>query len=544
MIGVDNLKIYWQRMNFSKLAVSFTILITLAVLSSVNVALAQEPITDINGPAYVEGELLVKFKPGFSVQSTDQKVAEVNGTAVETIPAINTVKVEVPAGQEQSAVAQLQARSDVEYVELNYIAYALDTPNDPSYVSQWGLPKIDMPNAWQIGEGSSDVVVAVIDTGIDLDHPDLSCTVPDGEPKLTNGWDYANGDSSADDDHSHGTHVAGIISACTDNDVGIAGVAPNVRLMPVKVLDSGGSGSYSDVANGIIYATNNGADIINLSLGGSAGNSTLASAVQYANNNGVLVIAASGNAGASSIYYPAAYSEAMAVGATDSTDYRAYYSNYGNGLDVVAPGSSIYSTVPGSYAYKSGTSMATPHVAGLAALIWSLDPALSNTEVRQIIQSTTDDKGSAGYDIYYGHGRINAYAALERFVTITLQESGGQPLLDAIGFLTDDETDPLPASKTIQITTLNQDVITWTAAISPEVPWLEINSEVEGLVSASTSADFTLVATRPTTYGTHTTNVVVTGTTSSGLLVGPTTQEVKINYVEELQRLYFPIIFK
>lgn len=531
-------------MNFSKLAVSFTILITLAVLNSANVALAQKPISDINGPVYVEGELLVKFKPGFSVQSTDQKVAEVNGTAVETIPAINTVKVEVPAGQEQSAVAQLQARSDVEYVELNYIAYALDTPNDPSYTSQWGLPKIDVLNAWGISEGSSNITVAVIDTGIDLDHPDLDCIVPDGEPKITAGWDYANDDSSADDDHSHGTHVAGIISACTDNGIGIAGVAPNVRLMPVKVLDSSGSGSYSDVANGIIFAVNNGANIINLSLGGYSGNSTLASAVQYANSNGVLVIAASGNAGISSIYYPAAYSEAMAIGATDSNDNRAYYSNYGDGLDVVAPGSSIYSTVLGSYGYKSGTSMATPYVAGLAALIWSLDPALSNTEVREIIQTTADDKGIAGYDVYYGHGRINAYKALERFVIITLQESTGQTLTGPVSFITDDETDPLPASKTIEITTPNPDAITWTAAISPDEPWLEISSAVEGLVSASSSANFTLVATRPVTYGTHTTNVVVTGTTASGLQVGPVINPVQINYLPELKRQYFPIIFK
>ena len=507
-------------------------------------ALAQEPVTDIDGPAYVEGELLVKFKPGFSVQSTEQKVAEVNGTAVETIPAINTVKVEVPAGQEKSAVAQLETRSDVEYVELNYIAYALDTPNDPSYASQYGLFQINMPNAWEIGQGTSNIVVAVIDTGVDLDHPDLSCTVPGGASKITAGWDYANGDNSPDDDHSHGTHVAGIIGACTDNGIGIAGVAPNVRLMPIKVLNAYGSGSYSDVANGIIYATNNGADIINLSLGGSGGNSTLASAVQYANSNGVLVIAASGNAGASSLYYPAAYSEAMAVGATNSSDNRAYYSNYGNGLSVVAPGSSIYSTVPNSYAYKSGTSMATPHVAGLAAIIWSLDPALAHTEVQDIIESTVDDKGSAGYDIYYGYGRVNAYKALERFVTITLQETSGEALPEPISFLVDDESDPQPTSKTIEITTPNPDVITWTAAISPTVSWLEIASAVEGLVSASSAADFTVVATRPVTYGTHATNVVVTGTTSSGLLVGPTTQPIQINYVAELERFYFPIIFK
>ncbi len=507
--------------------------------------LAQGPTAAQGEHEFVAGEILVKFKPDVSLQDTGQKVAKVSGLVVQVVPAIGTLRVKVPEGQEQAAIDKLKDNPDVEYVELNHMVYALGTPNDPFYSSsQWGMPKINLPTAWDITEGDSSVIVAVLDTGIDLDHPDFSCTVPGGANKLTSGWDYAYNDGNPDDDHGHGSHAAGIVGACTNNSIGVAGTAPNTRLMPVQVLNSSGDGSYADVASGVTYAVNNGAKIINLSLGGSSNNSTMANAIQYAYDNGVLIVAASGNSGTQSILYPAAYNTVMAVGSTTSSDARSWFSNYGSNLDVVAPGSSIYSTVLNSYGYKSGTSMATPYTAGLAALIWSVAPDLTHNEVRQIIQSTAKDLGDPGQDIYFGYGRIDAQNALETLLSsLELQDISGQTLVSPINFLADDQPGFLPSEKMLQVATLSPNAITWTVTISPNVSWLSISPPSAGLVSASVSDNFTLVATRPVTYGTYTTILIVSGTTSGGQTVGPLNNEVNINYISELQRIRLPIVF-
>jgi hypothetical protein len=243
----------------------------------------------------------------------------------------------------------------------------------------------------------------------------------------------------------------------------------------------------------------------------------------------------------------------MAVGSTTWSDVRSDFSNFGPRLDVAAPGGQfspsagqIYSTLPGGYGYLFGTSMATPHVAGLAALIWSFNPSLSGSEVRNIIQNTTDDLGSAGWDQDYGYGRINARRALELLTTVNLQNTSGQEITTPILFLVDDHTEYLPSARTVQLSTANPDVITWTASISPSVSWLSVSPPISGLVSASSTANFTLVATRPVTYTNpySQTTLIVTGTTSTNLEVGPTTNEVRIKYVRELWRWRFPIIFK
>jgi thermitase len=497
---------------------------------------------EFQGPEaeYVPGEILVKFKPAVDQLRAQDQLAARGLQVAGAIQSIRVLKVAVQPGRELETAAALGQNPNVLYAEPNYIAHAVDTfPDDiyfnPPSDNQWGLNKIQAPAAWDITTGSGEIIIAVVDTGIDLDHPDLSCP-----GKLTRGWDFVNGDPIPDDDHqnngfAHGTHVAGIAAACTDNGIGVAGVAWHARLMPVKSLDDRGSGTYEDVAKGITFAVDQGADIINLSLGGASGSGALADAVQYADNHGRLVVAATGNTNGP-VLYPAAYPEAMAVAATDSSDQRAWFSNYGPQTDIAAPGVGIYSTVFNSYDYKNGTSMATPFVAGLAALIWSASPDLTHDQVRGVIQSAANDLGALGWDPYFGHGRVNAWRALQ---SIGLGISPAQ-----VSFLIDDDSGPFPASSELQITTPSSSLITWTTSISADGGWLDVTPPASGTVSAASSAGFTLVATRPITYGSYTTTVVVTGTIASGGIVGPATTEAHVTYLHDLYQYRLLLIFK
>ena len=487
---------------------------------------------------YAPGEILVKFKPGIAALGAQRTLAAHGLQVTGEIRAIDVLKLAVEPGRELEAIASLRQNPNVLYAEPNHLAYATDTlPNDlyfnPPYSLQWGLSRIEAPAAWDITTGANHVVIAIVDTGIDLDHPDLLCP-----GKLTPGYDFANDDSIPDDDNGHGSHVAGIAAACTNNNTGVAGVAWGARLMPVKVLDSVGNGYYDDVAAGIIYAVNQGADIINLSLGGSGGSQTLAGAVQYAYNYGRLVVAATGNNNGP-VLYPAAYPEAMAVAATDEFDQRAWFSNYGPETDIAAPGVDIYSTWNGGgYLSASGTSMATPYVAGLAALLWSLNPGLTRDQVRDVIQSTADDLGTPGKDNYFGYGRINARRALESLASL-------QTIPNQVSFLIDDDSGPFPSSADVRVTTGSIDSITWNATISPPVSWLSLVPPASGMVSAASSDSFTLQVTgRPSTYGTYTTDVIVTGTLPGGGTIDPTTTQVRVIYVRDLYQYRFPLVLK
>jgi type VII secretion-associated serine protease mycosin len=296
------------------------------------------------------------------------------------------------------------------------------TPNDTYYSAyQWNLRQIRAPYAWALSTGSGDVIVAVLDTGADLNHPDL-------QGKLVSGYDVVNNDTDPADDDGHGTHVAGIVAARTNNSRGVAGVSWEGKIMPVKVLDWSGSGTHSQIAEGIRWAADHGAHIINLSLGGESGSSTLQEAINYAYNRGALVVASAGNSyqEGNPVIYPAAYPRVLAVAATGDQDEHARYSETGSYVDVAAPGGNpsgswdtnsnhwIMSTYLGgsSYAQVAGTSQAAPHVAGLAALVWSVRPSLSNAQVEQIIEETAVDLGDSGRDDVFGHGRIDAYSAL------------------------------------------------------------------------------------------------------------------------------------
>jgi subtilisin family serine protease len=314
-------------------------------------------------------------------------------------------------------------------------------PDDPMYVGgiQWALEQVRAPYAWPVSKGHG-VTVAVVDTGVDLSHPDLVGALwtntgevdangwdDDGNGYVDDarGWDFIDGDGVPADGYGHGTHVAGIVGAATDNGIGVAGIGWDVTLMPVRVLDDGGNGDDWTVSEGIRYAADNGAQVINLSLGNNSGSFLLQQAVAYAQQKGALVVAAAGNSNSSYAFYPASYGDVVGVAATDSADQKAYFSNYGTYVDIAAPGTGIYSTelLPVGYAYKSGTSMATPMVSGLAALVWAQYPSAIASEVATAIQNGAEDLGEPGWDPTYGWGRIDAAQSLHStsFVSAQLQ---------------------------------------------------------------------------------------------------------------------------
>ncbi|MBI3586885.1 MAG: S8 family serine peptidase, partial [Ignavibacteriales bacterium] len=371
-----------------------------------------------------------------------------------------------PTIEVENALKTLQTNPAIEIAEPNNLYQFYNIPNDPYYSNQWGLGKIQAPAAWNLSVGSSDVKIAILDIGFKLDHADLSSkfhptlrrdevdinlgsypawtfypeedyTVPDSDPSVP---------PDATNINQHGTHVAGIAGASTNNGVGVAGVGWNNMLVPVRC--GARASNPSTGGNSIIeqddwiraldwVRVNNAAKVVNMSFGRSAcqGPYTIENdAIQAALNAGIVLVAASGNSAydpknppcVTQVMYPAAYSGVIAVGATTSSDEKASFSNIGPNLSLTAPGLLIYSTYfdgvgNSTYEYNSGTSMASPHVAGLAALILSVNPNLTPYQVQSILNQSADDLGAPGRDDLYGYGRINAYKA----ITLTLRNYGG-----------------------------------------------------------------------------------------------------------------------
>ena len=339
-------------------------------------------------------------------------------------------------------LVELNSNPRVEYAEPDYVAEAYHTPNDTYYNLQWNFENsqssgdIHMKEAWDITRGAG-ATVAVVDTGVAFENYGPYLVAPDlADTQFVQGFDFINYDSHANDDNGHGTHVAGTIAQSTDNSYGTAGIAPDARIMPVKVLAANGGGSYSAVANGIKFAADNGADVINMSLGGSSSSATLENAVRYAYERGVVIFAASGNDGRRRVGYPAAYDEyVIAIGATDYDERKTSYSNYGDELDFVAPGGdtgdddnddgqpdgilqqTLYQTSSGAdvdrfgFYFYQGTSMATPHAAGAAALLVSIGVTDPDT-IENYLRTSAEDLDDSGWDKRYGWGLINAHKAL------------------------------------------------------------------------------------------------------------------------------------
>ncbi|MGD0494775.1 MAG: S8 family serine peptidase [Candidatus Bathyarchaeia archaeon] len=369
---------------------------------------------------FVPGEVIVGLQ-AVSVSSI-QAVESMGGTVVKQIADLNAMVVQVAVGKEEEFIQNAKSISGFRYAERNGMYKAVYTPNDPYWSYQWNMPRIKADQAWDTYKGSTSVVVAIVDTGIDYNHPDLAAHYKAG------GYDWVNNDPDPRDDFGHGTHCAGIVAAVINNGIGVAGVGQS-SFLAEKVVDNTGYGSWSNIASGITHATDNGAKVISMSLGGTDYSSLIDSACTYAWNNGDLLVAAAGNNNMSidtTPFYPASLSMVIAVSASDSSDVKASFSNYGNKIELAAPGVGVLSTMPTyhvtmndppyyesmNYDYMSGTSMACPHVAGLAALVWGHNTSLTNSQLRTCLDAGVDDLGTLGKDIYYGYGRINAYKAL------------------------------------------------------------------------------------------------------------------------------------
>ncbi|WP_462410865.1 S8 family peptidase [Neobacillus sp. Marseille-QA0830] len=353
---------------------------------------------------YYDNEVIVHFKQAPNEAELQKILTDIDGIIKEKHEF--AIMFKSNSQSPEKLMDYFNQMETVEFTEPHYI-YMQNDVNDTYYSGyQWNLPAIGTEDGWNITRGSKDVKIAVIDTGVDLDHPDLA-------GRLLPGYNTVDDNDNPDDDNGHGTHVAGIIASLTNNGEGVAGITWYNPIIPVKVMNSDGSGGSFDVAEGIRWAVDHGANVINLSLGNYQSSSLLENAISYAQSKDVVVIAAAGNDNTSQPSYPAAYKGVLGVAAVDWDGKRAEFSNYGDYIDIAAPGVEIPSTYfQSEYASLSGTSMAAPHVTALAGLIRSVDPKLSNTEVIEVIRNNTQ-KPKPGMAPYYGSGIINNVAALQ-----------------------------------------------------------------------------------------------------------------------------------
>ena len=367
------------------------------------------------GAPYAAGELVITYEEKAQDNAFESLDGDVGAEVEEKLPEIDAQLLEFPEVQDEPSQEarerhleeikeDLEDDPAVESVEYNYLVRLAYTPNDPKFQRQWGLKKTGFGNAWDLTRGSGSDI-ALVDTGMAVRHEDLG-------QKVALAHDFVNDDNTVKDLSGHGTHVAGIAAARTDNRRGVAGGCPNCDLLVAKVFDGKRTGDVFRVADAIIWAADHGAEVINLSLTHPDWHPADQAAVQYATEAGAVVVAAAGNGGTSNKTYPAAYDRyVIAVAATNQDDRRASFSNYGDWVDVAAPGVSVVSTVPGGYASWSGTSMAAPHVSALAALLAT--QGLDQQAIRASILDTAVDLGPNGDDPYYGWGRMSAGRAVQ-----------------------------------------------------------------------------------------------------------------------------------
>lgn len=391
--------------------------LALALLAMFPIFLPVTPSTELDA---VESQPITKFVPNEMIVGFENITGDVlshikksGGVVLEQTPALGAVRVYVPSSIEDAFVAAVKSKQGFSYIERNALIKLCHIPNDPYWDVQWSMRKIQANSSWDIHKGKSYVLVAIIDTGIDYMHDDLSGRyVPLGK-------DWYNKDNDPMDDFGHGTHCAGIAAAMMDNNIGVTGVA-QVSLMAEKLISKWDNWTSAyDAGQSIMHSVGVGADVISMSWSiPEEASEFLGAAVAYAWKCGSILVASAGNKNTSVPRYPAAYPEVIAVSATDRYDEKASYSNYGDWIELSAPGGDwngkILSTdLNNSYSWKDGTSMAVPHVSGLAALVWSYNYSLTNQQVREHLRSTADDLGEPGKDQYYGYGRINAYRALD-----------------------------------------------------------------------------------------------------------------------------------
>ena len=490
---------------------------------------------------YVAGELIVQFRTGVSEAQRAAVRANVNASVLRRYDALRVERIAIPAAANPIALAQaFSANPDVEAAQPNFIREAVSTssPDDPYYVngSLWGLSRISAPSAWSAyGAGTDTIVVADIDTGVDYTHPDLAAHMwvnpgevagngfdddHNGYVDDVHGIDTANNDGDPADDHGHGTHTSGTFGAVSDNGTGIASVAPNVKVLACKFISAGGTGSDADAIecfNYVVAMKQRGVNVrvTSNSWGGERGAyfpSALKNAIDAAGNAGIVNVFAAGNAGVNidvTPFDPASFTSPsiVSVAASDSGDGRAGWSNYGAvSVDLAAPGVDILSTVPGGYGYASGTSMATPHVAGVAALLLAHQPWLGVADAKDLLLRSVDPIESWN-GLVATAGRLNAYQALATVpaptnnapsVTLTSPTSGASFVTPATISVTATAADTDGGIQSVAFFANGQPIGTSTNA-PYTVQW-----------NVTTAGSYTLTATATDTLGASATSAAVT----------------------------------
>lgn len=398
---------------------------------------------------YRQREIIVKFKERTRAEVV-QELNQKYGTGVlSKNDKRNVHRMRTPGNfSVENMLSLYRENKNVEYAEPNYTVYATMVPNDTYYGFQWHLDNpqsggIHVESAWDMETGNPDVIVAVLDTGVAYEDYGRYKKASDFvDTRFVQGYDFVNQDAHPNDDNGHGTHVTGTIAQSTNNSLGVAGIAFQVSIMPVKVLDANGEGSHATVSEGIYYAADHGANVINLSLGSTDASNTLRDAIAYAYGKGVTIVAAAGNDGNDAVDYPAAYDDyVIAVGAARFDETRTDYSNFGTSIDIMAPGGDMsvdqnndgypdgilqqtFSGHPSNFGYwlYEGTSMATSHVTGVAALVLSSN-AMVPAQVCEVLEMTARDKGDGGWDAEYGWGLVDAAAAV-RYSPLSIHEVG------------------------------------------------------------------------------------------------------------------------
>jgi hypothetical protein len=507
------------------------------------------------------GEIIVKFREGISQASIQPLLLAEDVSILDGIGNLGLMLLSVPKGRELEKIEELKHDPIVEYAEPNYIFKIADAivtgphynprapdviPDDPYYLGQWNLPKIEAPAAWDTTTGSDRIIIAFVDSGVDLEHPELKdkiWTNPDeipgngidddgnGKKDDVHGWDWVNWDDEPLDDYGHGTFVTSIAMAETNNGLGMAGVSWGAEIMPIKVMDDQGFSYHWHTADGITYAADSGAKIINLSwwLIPGIDPQPVQTAVNYAYSKGALVVAAAGDTFDSSYRYPAALDHVVSVAATNRDDGHPDFSTYNDKVDIAAPGVDILGLYQDTYGRYSSTPMAASHVSGLAALVWSVNPTLTSDEVESIIESTAADLGEPGRDDKFGHGRIDASAA----VMTTAHYLQVEPD-EGLYFLVCDDCDP-PLRK---ITNPNTSCSTWTATAT--APWLSI-SDCEGYTPSWVTVSVNK-GDLPD-YGLYTATITATSTMTN-YVNNPKTITATVNYSSQCWRNYLPLLFK
>ncbi len=380
-----------------------------------SLALAVQALAS-SAPDYASDRIFVKLR-NFSFSSRNNKLqgpvpkvfTDMNTTLVSSMAEIGWHEVVIPKGQDPRVfVSRFKARKEVQNATLIYKRKADLIPNDTDYNKQYAPAKVHLPEVWDLGTGSTAVKIAIIDTGTDLVHPEFA-------GRIIPGFDFVNNDNIPQDDEGHGTHCSGIAAATGNNGSGIAGATWQTKIMPVKVLGADGSGSGTAIIQGILFAANNGVDVISMSLGGPSFDQAEQDACTFAWNKGIMVFATAGNNGDTVLHYPGAYQNVCSVAATDANDQMASFSTHGDWVDVAAPGVDIWSTLwnnGSTYGSESGTSMSCPLVAGCAALLKSLAPDATNADIISALEQSADKVGN-----FVIWGRINVLSASDFVVS-------------------------------------------------------------------------------------------------------------------------------